>query len=59
VVRCRKELASLRDIVMKIEPIAKQIKKYRHAINMMGKDKASNISGWLKYFEEIRYYSLS
>ena len=44
-VRCRKEMVSLRDLVMKIEPIVKQIHKYRQAINKKKKDKVSAVSG--------------
>ena len=52
-VRCRKEMVSLRDLVMKIEPIVKQIHKYRQAINKKKKDKVSAVSGWLKDLDAL------
>ena len=48
VVHCRRELASLKYLVMKIEPIISQIQKYHPAINMKRKYKASVINRWLK-----------
>eukprot|EP00253_Pinus_taeda_P034708 PITA_34708 len=47
-VRCRKEMASLKDLVMKIKPIVNEIQLYRAAINRKRKDKASAVNGWLK-----------
>ena len=52
-VHCRRELASLKDPVMKIEPIISQIQQYRLAINMKRKDKASVINGWLKELDGL------
>jgi hypothetical protein len=52
-VHCRKEMVSLRDLVMKIEPIVKQIHKYRQAINKKKKDKVSAVSGWLKDLDAL------
>lgn len=52
-VRCRKELASLKDLVMKIEPIVKQIQRYRQPINKKRKDKVSAVSGWLKHLNAL------
>ena len=44
VVHSRRELASVKDLVMKIEPIISQIQKYHPTINVKRKDKASVIN---------------
>jgi len=52
-VRCRKKLASLKDLVTKIKPIVEQIQEYRPAINKKKKDKVSAVSGWLKHLDAL------
>ena len=57
-VHCRRELASLKDPVMKIKPIISQIQQYRLAINMKRKEKASVINGWLKDLDGLLQQAL-
>jgi hypothetical protein len=52
-VRCKKELASLKDLLMKIEPNIKQIHKYRWEINKKKKYKVSSISEWFKDLDSL------
>lgn len=52
-VRCQKEMASLKDLVVKIKPIVTEIQKYRPAINGKEKDKASAVNGWLKELDAL------
>jgi hypothetical protein len=53
VVHCKKELASLKYLLMKIKPKIKQIQKYHWAINKKKKDGVSSISGWFKYLDAL------
>jgi Leucine-rich repeat (LRR) protein len=60
--RCKEELNSLRDLVMRIEPIIKQIQQYRLALNrkrgipISQRDinmKASAVNEWLKKLDNL------
>lgn len=60
--RCREELNSLRDLVMRIEPIIDQIQQYRQALNrkrgipISQRDinmKASAVNDWLKRLNSL------
>lgn len=46
-------MASLKDLVVKIKPIVKEIQKYRPTINRKEKDKASAVNGWLKELDAL------
>lgn len=52
-VRCSDELASLKDLVMKIKPIIRDIQQHRREFNSKGDGSALSVNDWLKKLENL------
>lgn len=52
-VRCSDELASLKELVMKIKPIIRDIQQHRREFNSKGDGNGSSVNDWLKRLENL------